>query len=112
MSKVKSSNKDSAIVALYDETSDPLCPTIRTVVDTVLSKATDNGITPTTSNNDLLTDYMPADDVPALYILLNRKLSIYTQFSLIKSSEIKKDSTVGDVRKTAYAHCKIKCSHI
>jgi hypothetical protein len=112
LTSVGRSNKDAAIVALYDATSDPLCPTVRIDVDAVLSSATDNGITSITSNNDWLTDYMPPDDVPAIYNLLNRKLSKYPGFKLIKSTEITKGSSVGEVRKTAYDHCNLTCSHI
>jgi len=104
--------KASAVTCLFDVDSDPMCSAVRSDVDAVLSKATDNGITPITSNDDLLTDYMPSDGALGLYILLNRRLAKYPKFKRFQSGDIKTNSSVGEVRSSAYSQCDIKCSHV
>lgn len=105
-------SKGPAVVCMFDDESDPMCAPVRSDVDAVLSKATDNGITPTTSNDDLLTDYMASDDISALYILLNRRLVKYPKFKRFISSDIKANFSVGEIRSAAYTKCDIKCLHV
>jgi len=104
---------EAAVVHQFDaETSDGICYAIRHDVDAVLSSASDGGITPLTPNNDLLSAYIIPDNIPALYVLLNRRLSKYDSFKLFKSNEIKSSSSVGEVRQASYDHCGTKCSHV
>jgi hypothetical protein len=108
-------SKAPAVAYMFDDASNALCPVVRADVDAVLGAASDNGITPTTSNDDLLSHYIPSDDVQALYILLNRRLakSNYPGFTPFGSSDIKSTASIGDVRSAAYSHCGgITCSHI
>lgn len=109
----KSTEARTAVAHLYDAKSDQTCAPVRRDVDAVLAAATDHGISPTTPNDDLLRDYIVPDEIGTLYILLNRKLSKYKDFTLFTSTEIKATSSVGQVRAAAYKHCgNIHCDPI
>jgi hypothetical protein len=103
---------EMAVVHLFEGETAQDCQTVRNTIDGVLSEVSKGSITPTTDNDKLLSLFVISDKIPMMYVRINQAFSSRTGFKLFGSSEIKKTSSVGDVRTLAYSHCGVKCSHV
>ena len=112
MAKKKSGHGCMAVVHLFEGATANDCQAVRNTIDGVLSVASHGAITATTDNDELLSLYIIPDQIAVLYVRINQAFRSRTGFKNLGSSEIKKTSTVGDVRSLAYSHCGVTCSHV